>query len=254
MGIVPPGDWKNISKKTIIVADVDETICESCQEISPEMAQKINSLIKAGYQFAFISGTPIKELKRMISGKLTEKHHLLGNNGTNYVACSKQEFSEVYNYPFTSEEKQEIMAAFEKLIKTENLISLTTAEDQLQDRGSQITLSILGRNAPTALKAQYDPNGKIRTRFIECLQKYLRPENYDLKIGGTTSIDVTRRGHDKAWGMKQFLVHNNFSLSEVVFFGDKIYHYGNDYEVSKYVDCMAVKNPQDTLEKLKKYF
>ena len=251
MGIVTLGALKNIHQKKIIVADVDETICESCTEISREMAQQIDCMVKAGYQFAFISGTPIPELKRMISGRLTEQHHLLGNNGTNYVACSGGVFNQIYNYPFNSEEKREIIAAFEKLITAEHLISLTSKEDQLQDRGSQITLSILGRTAPKQLKAQYDPEGQIRVKFIAFLQKHLSPEKYNIKIGGTTSIDITRTGQDKAFGLKNFLDYHHYSSSQVIFFGDKIYPCGNDYEISKIVDSLAVKNPADTLDKLK---
>ncbi|HLC81517.1 MAG TPA: HAD-IIB family hydrolase [Candidatus Nanoarchaeia archaeon] len=252
MGIVTLGALKNIHRKKIIVADVDGTICESCTEISQEMAQQIDCMVKAGYQFAFISGTPIPELKRMISGRLTEQHHLLGNNGTNYVACSGGVFNQIYNYPFNSEEKREIIAAFEKLITAEHLTSLTTKEDQLQDRGSQITLSILGRTAPKQLKAQYDPEGQIRAKFITFLQKHLNPEKYDMKIGGTTSIDATRKGQDKAFGLKSFLAYHHKPLSEVIFLGDKIYPHGNDYEASKIVDSIAVKNLADTLGQLKK--
>ncbi|HLC51998.1 MAG TPA: HAD-IIB family hydrolase [Candidatus Nanoarchaeia archaeon] len=244
----------NFSKKKVIMADVDETICESCSEISPEMANKLSKLISSGYHLVFISGTHVKELKRMITSGLKKEHHLLGNNGTNYVKYKDGSFESVYDNPFSASEKQEIFNAFEKLIERENLVSMTTREDQLQDRGSQITLSVLGRGAPKELKAKYDPDGKVRSRQIDFLRESLSTDKYDIKIGGTTSIDVTRKGLDKAWGMNEFLKHHGYSYSDVLFIGDKIYPYGNDYEVSKYVDCIAVKNPKDALDKLRHIF
>ena len=48
-------------------------------------------------------------------------------------------------------------------------------------------------------------------------------EKYDYKIGGTTSIDVTKNGLDKGWGIKEFARHQKIPLQEIIFFGDKIY-------------------------------
>ncbi len=242
----------DFSKKKIVLADVDQTICESCSEISPVMVREIQRLIGSGRIFSFISGSSIAELKRMVSSKLKLDHHLLGNNGTNYVTFSQEKFTEKYNHPFKDPEKKEIFAAFEKLVAKENLVSLTTKEDQLQDRGSQITLSVLGRGAPKELKLEYDPGGELRIKYIEYLRQFLDFNQYDLKIGGTTSIDVTKAGLGKDWGVTQFLKLNQFSADEILFFGDKIYPGGNDYEVSKLVDCIAVKDPEDTLNQLKK--
>ena len=238
----------DFSKKKIIIADVDDTICDSCQVISPSMAEKINSLIQKGYHFAFISGTPVKELQRMISSQLNEEHHLLATTGTNYTKIN-QSITEIYNHNFTEEEKKEIIQAFETLTAKFNIQSLTTKEDQIQDRESQITLSAIGRTAPSELKATYDSDGEKRKKWIEFLQNILG-NKYEMKIGGTTSLDITKKGLDKEWGIKQFAQHHGFNLNEILFFGDKIYPGGNDYAASKIVDCVAVKSPQDTLIKL----
>ena len=243
----------NFSEKKVIIADVDETICETCQVISDNMAQKINELIKKGHQLAFISGTKVTDLKKMISSKVTEKHHILGTTGTNYTIIENQEEENVYNHSFTEEEKKEIFAAFEKLINYYNIASMTTKEDQLQDRKSQVTLSAIGRNAPIPLKKDYDPQGEKRKVWREYL-KPLLGEKYDIKIGGTTSVDVTRKGLDKEWGIKEFAKHNNIPFNSIIFFGDKIYPGGNDYPATRIVDCIAVKNPDDTLRKLKEMF
>ncbi|MBU1622610.1 MAG: HAD-IIB family hydrolase [Nanoarchaeota archaeon] len=240
----------DFSKKKIIIADVDETICESCQQISEEMANKINTLIRKGYTFAFISGTGNQSLKRMISSCLTEEHHLLCNTGTHYnLIQDEHNESTIYQETLTEEQKQEINSAFEELIKTYNIQSLTTKEDQLQDRYSQITLSAIGRHAPSELKAQYDPDGEKRQTWVNFLQNILG-DKYEIKIGGTTSVDVTKKGLDKEWGIRRFAQHHNFNLNEIIFFGDKIYPGGNDHAATKIVYCVAVKNPEDTLKKL----
>ncbi len=243
----------NFSQKKIIVADVDDTICHSCQQITPEMAQQINLMIKRGYQFAFISGTKAEDLKKMISSRVTEEHHLLATTGTKYALMKNQQESVIYNQSFNADQKKEIFAAFEKLIAQFNIQSLTTKEDQLQDRDSQITLSAIGRHASTELKAQYDPDGQKRQEWIKFMQQDLG-EKYDIKIGGTTSLDVTKKGLDKEWGIRKFAQQNNLALNQIIFFGDKIYLGGNDYPATKVVDCVSVKNPEETLQKLKELF
>ena len=242
----------DLSKKKIIIADVDNTICESCQQISSRMAEQINLLLKKGYQFAFISGTKAEDVQRMISLQLTEEHHLLGTTGTKYLKVKNGSTHVQYNHPFISEEKAEIIAAFEKLIAEFKVASLTTKEDQLQDRESQITLSALGRHAPSEQKNNFDPEGEKRKVWIEFLRQHLSEEKYDIKIGGTTSLDVTRKGLDKEWGIKEFAQHQGIALGEILFIGDKLYPGGNDYPAAKIVDCVAVRNPEDTLKELRK--
>ncbi len=238
--------------KKVIVADVDETICESCQQISEEMAEQINAMIKKGYTFAFVSGTDFKNLQGMLSSRLFEEHHLLCTTGTCYVKVNNGNSQTMYHHSLSSTEKKEIISAIEKTVHHFNIIPLTTKEDQIQDRDSLIALSAIGRNAPSGLKAAFDPDGEKRKVWIKFLQQELGSEKYELKIGGTTSIDITKKGFDKEWAIREFARHHNMPFSSILFFGDKIYPGGNDYPASKIVDCISVKNPEDTLQQLRR--
>jgi len=242
----------NFEKKKVIIADVDGTICESCQKIRPEMAAAVNKLVKKGYRFAFISGTKMEDLLQMISSHLNAEHHLLASTGTKCCKVLPPTTRQIcYNRSLTPEQRQEIIAAFEILAETFNIIPATSKEDQIQDRDSQITFSAIGRKAPIALKETYDPTGEKRRTWVAFLKEKLDPEKYEFNIGGTTSIDITEKGLDKEEGIREFLKYSHFAPEEVLYFGDKLYPGGNDYPASKIVDCLAVKNPEDTLAKLK---
>lgn len=245
----------NIQDKKFILADVDETICQSCQQISPEMAEKIDSLIQKGIQFAFISGTNTEFLLKMISSRLKEKHYILATTGTKCVEVNPGlEPNLIYKHSLNSEEVFELMTAFEKLVTKFEIHSLTTKEDQIQNRETQITLSAIGRHAPSNLKADYDPDGNKRKIWIEYLKTIIDPEKYEITIGGTTSVDITQKGLDKAWGIKKFAQQYNIPLTSILFFGDKTYPGGNDYPATTIVDYIAVKSPADTLQKFKELF
>ncbi len=236
----------SLEEKKVIIADVDGTIVESCQVISSEMADIINCLIKKGKEIVFISGAPVSELQRMISSRLTQNHHLLGNTGTQYTIIKNGKIKEIYNHSLSETQKQEIMTAFENILKEYNIQTLTTKEDQLQDRGSQITLSALGRGAPSELKKNFDPTGAKRLEWAKALTKLLGEDKYEIKVAGTTSIDVTKKGLDKEWGIREFVKQRGVFLKDILFFGDKIFPGGNDYPASKIVDSVAVSSPEET--------
>ncbi len=245
-------DIQNISQKKVIMADVDETICETCQVIAPEMVNQISSLIQKGYIFVFISGTERSYLKKMISSQLKEKHFLLPTTGTICLEIDpEKEIKEIYDYKLTSEEKKEILDALEILTSKFDIQTMTTKEDQIQDRNTQITLSSIGRNAPLELKKIYDPDGEKRKEWIKFLKTILDENRYEITYAGTTSVDITRKGLDKAWGIRKFSEQYNIPLDSILFFGDRTEPGGNDYPATTVVDFITVKNPKDTLSKFR---
>jgi len=240
-------------KKRVIIADVDETVCKSCHKIDDEMAEQINQMIDAGFVFAFISGTKIEYLEKMLSCSLKGKHYLLGTTGTKCKIINPDKNDEdVYKQAFDEEDKEKIMQAFERLIAEYKIETLTTKEDQLQDRETQIVLSAIGRYAPFEKKNVYDPDGNKRREWVGFLKAILGLNTYEITIAGTTSVDVTQKGIDKGWGIKKFANHFGIDLNEILFLGDKTYPGGNDYAATKVVDSITVKGPEHTLEELKK--
>ncbi len=242
----------NFNKKKVIIADVDGTVCESCQPLSAEMSAEITRLIQNGFVFAFISGTKKDYLLGMITSRLNEKHYLLPTTGTVCVGVDGQNQVELYKYILTAAEKEEILAALEKTTLKFNIKSLTTKEDQIQDRETQVTLSAIGRSAPQELKAKYDPNGQKRRTWIRHLQTLLDVQKYEINIAGTTSMDITRKGLDKGWGIIKFAQQQGIPLSSIIFLGDKTEPGGNDYPATTVVDFVTVRNPQETLEILRR--
>ncbi len=241
-------------KKRVIIADVDETICETTQTVSPHMAKLVESFISAGHTFAFISGTKESYMTEMLSSQLQGKHFLLPCTGMLCIEAESGEKKTVYENLLSAAERKEVMEALEELVSYFNIITLTTKEDQIQDRGAQITLSPIGRSAPIELKKKLDPDGSKRKIWVAHLKTLLDPKKYDMTIAGTTSIDITRKGLDKGWGIKNFCEHYDIDLQDVLFIGDKTYPGGNDYAATQVVDFISVKNPDGAYEKLKEVF
>ncbi len=242
-----------LNDKKYILCDVDGTIVHSCCTIDDLMARKIEQLDNSGYTFGFISGTNVANLTNMLSKNLDCKHYLLGNTGTHGVFRNNSNSEEMYNDILNPKEQAEIISVLDSIVVERSLYSLTTREDQIQMRGSQITFSILGRNAPKEAKASYDINGYKRKELLSLIKQSLG-DRYDYHLGGTTSIDITKKGVDKAYGIKKFADYLNLSLDNIIFFGDKLMPGGNDYPAKKVVECISVNSPEDTLKKFESMF
>jgi hydroxymethylpyrimidine pyrophosphatase-like HAD family hydrolase len=115
----------------------------------------------------------------------------------------------------------------------------------IEDRGSQITFSGLGQLAPLAEKKKWDPDFKKRKR-IETILTKLIPE-FSVHLGGATSIDVTKPGIDKAYGIRKLRDILGISIPEMIFVGDAIFPGGNDYPPEEAgVFSIEVKDPHET--------
>jgi phosphomannomutase len=68
-----------------------------------------------------------------------------------------------------------------------------------------------------------------------------------VRLGGTTSIDVTRLGMDKAYGIRKLREILGIELKEMLFAGDALFPGGNDYPVKEAgVVSIQVNNAEET--------
>nr|WP_321181996.1 HAD hydrolase family protein [Microbacterium barkeri] len=73
----------------------------------------------------------------------------------------------------------------------------------------------------------------------------------EVRSGGSTSIDITQAGIDKAFGMRQLSTHTGIPLTDMLFYGDRLDEGGNDYPVLAIgVPSVAVEGWEDTAAKL----
>jgi phosphomannomutase len=113
----------------------------------------------------------------------------------------------------------------------------------IEDRGSQITFSALGQQAPLEEKR----NG---TRFHQAEEDQgdsdpLIP-GFSVRMGGATSIDVTKPGIDKAYGIRKLRDVLGISLKEMIFIGDACSREGTTIRRNKPVSFLSVRGPHET--------
>ncbi len=66
-------------------------------------------------------------------------------------------------------------------------------------------------------------------------------------LGGTTSIDVTKSGIDKAYGIGKLRDTLGIAITEMIFVGDALFPGGNDYPAKEAgVVSIQVRDPDES--------
>jgi len=133
----------------------------------------------------------------------------------------------------------------DKAIEESGFKVAQTWGEQVEDRGSQITFSALGQQAPLEPKKSWDPDFEKRKKIKTILDKMI-PE-FSVNLGGATSIDITKHGIDKAYGMYKLRDILSISIDEMLYIGDALFEGGNDYPArTTGANCIQVRDPQET--------
>lgn len=242
--------------KKLIVFDLDGTLARSKAPIDSEMASLLSRLLQIK-KIVVIGGGKYDLFQRQLLAKLETKDFLANlflfpMTATAFYKYDDNGWIEVYSQSFSEEERAKILSAFEKTFKDLDYKHPEKIYGELiEDRGSQVTFSVFGQEAPLELKEKWNKShSEIRLRMEETLQKHL--PDMEVKIAGLTSIDVTPKGVDKAYGLKQMEKYLNISLGDMLFVGDDFSKEGNDGAALKSgVLCFEVKSINDTKNLIK---
>jgi HAD superfamily hydrolase (TIGR01484 family) len=232
----------------LIVFDLDGTLAQSKAALDPEMAKHLSGLLKVA-KVAVISGGDWPQFEKQVLSKLPKKQSLknlsiLPTCGTKYYQYKKG-WKKLYAEDFTDDEKKKIIDNLDKAVEASKIKFEKTWGKQIDDRGSQITFSALGQKAPLDAKKKWDPDFAKRKKIKQRLDKSL-PE-FSVQMGGATSIDITKPGIDKAYGIHKLQHILAIKIKEMIFIGDALFDGGNDHPARKTgVVCIQVRDPDET--------
>ena len=112
-------------------------------------------------------------------------------------------------------EREKIISSLKKAIAAAGFKVEKVWGEAIEDRGSQITFSALGQQAPLEEKNKWDPDFAKRKKIKAILDTFI-PE-FSVRMGGATSIDVTKPGIDKAYGIRKLRDLLGISLKEMIY-------------------------------------
>ena len=234
--------------KKLIVFDLDGTLAESKSSIDADMSRLLHDLLGI-VKVAVISGGDWPQFEKQVLSHLPHDESLanlsiLPTCGTKFFRYAG-DWKKLYSEDFTPDEKTKIVAALTKAVAEAGFQAEKVWGEAIEDRGSQITFSALGQQAPLEEKKKWDPDFAKRKK-IKAILDTLIPE-FSVRLGGATSIDVTKPGIDKAYGVRKLRDVLGISLKEMIYIGDALFVGGNDYPAEQAgVVSISVRGPNET--------
>ena len=223
--------------KKLIAFDLDDTLAVTKSPISDRMSLLLGRLLEH-YDICVITGGTLHQIETQVVKRLEVPEHLLGRLhlmptcGTRYYRYDElgQKWAMQYAEDLSTEQKTRIIHALEGVAKEMKIWCENPAGEIIEDRYSQITMSALGQQATAEDKYAWAEKYKdIRPIYRDKVAELI--PDLEVRIGGTTSTDITLPGVDKAYGMKKLIDAIDISKDEILFFGDKLQEGGNDYPV-----------------------
>lgn len=239
--------------KKVIAFDLDDTLAVTKSPISDRMSELLTKLIEK-YDICVISGGKFEQFEKQVVERLDTpkrllyKMHLMPTCGTRYYRYDELEdkWRIQYAEDLSKAQKEKIIDVIEKTAKELGMWEESPAGDIIEDRGSQITYSALGQQAAAEDKYRWASEHEadkqvLREKIAE------RLPDLEVRLGGTTSVDITRMGIDKAYGMQKLIDALDVSRDEILFIGDKLQEGGNDYPVKAMgIDTIEVEGWETT--------
>lgn len=253
-----------LPKKKLIVFDLDGTLAESKSKIDTEMSQLIVKLLTekkvaviGGGKYGLFKEQLVSQVK--LKKALAQNLYLFPTTATAFYKYQTK-WHKVYEHLLTKRERVQIKQTFEKVFQElDYKHPKKTYGPIIEDRGSQVTFSVYGQDVVAKLGKKgiqmkdrwRDEHTSLKLQIAGLMQKYL--PKLEVRAAGHTSIDVTKKGIDKAYGLRQIEKYLKIKIKEMVFIGDAIFPGGNDYAVTKTkVDYIKVSGPKQT-KKIIKY-
>lgn len=226
----------NPSNYRHVFFDLDGTLTRSRTTITEEMKQTLQKLMASGRDVIIVSGAQKSRLDK-------QSDHFpcvyLAQNGNH--AYDLRDGSDIWRDELSPAEKNEIMAHIRSIPRT---WPVKDENDLIEDRGSQISYSLIGHHEDIGKKEAFDPGGTRRVALLA--QHPLTSDAVEVKIGGTTTFDYFKKGKNKGYNVARYIEMHQWKKEECVYVGDALFPGGNDEAVVGVIAVKQVSGPDDT--------
>lgn len=242
----------NSMKYKAVMFDLDDTLTESKQQVSEVMVPHFTKLLSV-VPVAIVSGAKFEQqlhqfIEHLPKDAKFENLYSFPQNATKCLLFDGTSWVEQYSFSLSDDEATKIINALNKVLEETKIVEGEPSfGERIENRGAQVTFSALGQEAPIDLKRVWDKDGAKR-KGLKVLLDELLPE-FEIVIGGGTSIDITKKGLNKTYAVKWLSEKLSLPISEMVYVGDSLFPGGNDSVVIQTgVPVIPTKNPEETVE------
>lgn len=234
-----------------VIFDMDDTLADSFTPPSEEILGKLLDLSRR-IPIAIMSGAAFERmerdvLKRVPKEPVEAQFYVFSDSAAQCHVWQKHRWQEAYTFPLTPQERLTIEHALKEAITESNLYEGEHNTSRILERDTSVAFTALQQGATQDEKRAWDPTGEKRHKLVAVLRAKL--PDYEILIGGKTTIDVTRLGITKAYGVEWLARELDVKPQEMLFIGDGFYEGGNDAAVIPTgIQTREIASPKETEE------
>jgi len=220
----------------IFIFDVDGTLTPSRQPMTKEFQTFFKQWIKKN-KFYLVTGSDLPKLQEQMCMYDIEAEGI-------FTCCGNQFWLPNPSVPIQSadliyDNKFKVPRKLNKLLGTilSNSIYPHRYGNHIEDRGSMVNFSIVGRDCNQEQREEYykwDKEKGERKIIAEAIKEKF--PDLDAVIGGQISIDIYPKGMDKSQVLNVIEQERLVPPNEYIFIGDGIENGGNDYPLAELMD------------------
>jgi HAD superfamily hydrolase (TIGR01484 family) len=239
--------------KRLIIFDLNGTLVNPGSNMDQKMSGLFANILSSGKKIAIISGTSYKNILNQVIHSLPTSTETYSNlfifpNSATCMYTWKGAWTQSYSENLSQEEKERIFSALESALKLSQYTKPQNYSGEIiEDRFSQITFSGTGSNTSREIKRLWDSDFSKRNLIVQKLTNLL-PE-YDCRVTGDSSIDITKRGINKSYGIRSLEKITGIPIDQMEYIGNSFFLEGNDYPAKATgIDCKIVTSPEMTAQ------
>jgi phosphomannomutase len=235
----------------LVAFDLDGTLAESKQPLSAEMVELLVKLLER-VPVAVMSGASFAQFEKQFLPSLPEtgrysRLYLFPTNAAQCYVFKNNSWQKAYDRSFNIFEKGRILQALKEALEETGFADPPTPVwgERIEDRGAQISFSGLGQQAPLEAKKAWDPTGEKKRMIRDALARRL--SDFSIVASGSTTVDITQKGINKAYGIRRLVEMTQISVAEMLYLGDALQEGGNDSVVKETgIHTLEVFGPDET--------
>ena len=220
----------------IFIFDVDGTLTPSRLPMTKEFQKFFKQWIKKN-KFYLVTGSDLPKLQEQMCFYDIEAEGI-------FTCCGNQFWLPNSSVPIQSadliyDNKFKVPRKLNKLLGTilSNSIYPHRYGNHIEDRGSMVNFSIVGRDCNQEQREEYykwDKEKGERKIIAQAIKEKF--PDLDAVIGGQISIDIYPKGMDKSQVLNVIEQERLVPPNEYIFIGDGIENGGNDYPLAELMD------------------
>jgi len=231
----------------VLVFDLHGTLSESRMPLSDKMASLLGNLLDRNI-VPIVSGSTLKQFEKELVSRLNghDYHNLwlYPSEGTELYQWMDG-WGKTYGIELSPPDIDRIRVALNSVIKSVGIIPMRSHGENFLVRGGQVTYSVLGFGCPLDIKKRWD--GDLSKRKVMRNKLLTIIPEYDVTIGGYTSLNINHKGMGKPYCIKDVCERLGCTMDDIIYVANEFYDGGDDVPVREMgVMCVEVTCPSDT--------